>query len=188
MFKHILVAVDGSPPSNRGLASALALASDQGADVLLLHVIDELAIVPPLDLAYVPANYVDTVVDEMREHGRKVLERAEKQARERGLAVRTVLADSHGRTVAHAILAQASKARADLIVLGTHGRRGLRRLVLGSDAESVLHEATCPVLLVRTPERADATRSRKAKPARSPSADRRAAKRRAAAPATASAG
>jgi nucleotide-binding universal stress UspA family protein len=166
MFKQILVAVDGSSTSNRGLASALALASDQKADVLLLHVIDELAIVPPLDTGYVPANYIDSAMEEMRANGRKVLDQAEKQARAQGVAAKSVLADSHGRTVAHVILAQARRAHADLVVLGTHGRRGFRRLVLGSDAENVLREATCPVLLVRAPERRRATRSKAAPPRR----------------------
>jgi nucleotide-binding universal stress UspA family protein len=166
MFKQILVAIDGSPTSNRGLKAALALASDQHAPVLLLHVIDELSVIPPVDTGYVPADFVDSAIEALRERGREVLEQAGKQARDQGVPFRSVLADSNGLAVSHVILSQARKARADLIVLGTHGRRGFRRLVLGSDAENVLREATCPVLLVRAPERA----ARRAAPRRASTA------------------
>lgn len=168
MFKQILVAVDGSPTSSRGLASGLALAADQGSNVLLLHVIDELAVIPPIDMGYVPANFIDSAVEGLRERGREILDEAEKQARDHGVAARSIMADSKGLSVAHVILAQARKARADLLVLGTHGRRGVRRLVMGSDAESVLHEATCPVLLVRSPEGVRASRHKPAAATRRP--------------------
>jgi nucleotide-binding universal stress UspA family protein len=165
MFKQILVAIDGSATSNRGLNAALALASDQHAPVLLLHVIDELSVIPPMDTGYVPADYVDSAIEGLREQGREVLDQAEKQARDQGVPFKSVLADSNGLSVSHVILSQARKAHADLIVLGTHGRRGFRRLVLGSDAENVLREATCPVLLVRAPEQAARHRAPRRAPA-----------------------
>ena len=68
-----------------------------------------------------------------------------------GLRAKTVLVETVGESVADAILIQARKVRAELIVLGTHGRRGLARMLMGSDAEAVVREARVPVLLVRSP-------------------------------------
>ena len=71
--------------------------------------------------------------------------------RKHGIKVEPVLLETVGRRVADLIIKQAKKWRADVIVLGTHGRRGLSRLVMGSDAEVVLRETPIPVLLVRSP-------------------------------------
>ena len=73
------------------------------------------------------------------------------------MRTRPVLVETIGHTVADAIPEQAKKSHADLIVLGTHGRCGISRLVMGSDAEGVIRAATVPVLLVRTPRAAQPT-------------------------------
>src|SRR5208282_966463 len=73
-----------------------------------------------------------------RTGGKKLLARAEAKVRKRGIEVETVLLEAVGRRVADLIIKQAKKWRADLIVLGTHGRRVLSRVVTGSDAELVL--------------------------------------------------
>jgi len=96
---------------------------------------------------------VDKVLDDLRANGRKVLAKAEALARDRGVEAKALLVETKGASIADTILAQAKKLRADVIVLGTHGRRGLRRAVMGSDAEAVLRDARVPVLLVRAPER-----------------------------------
>lgn len=72
MFKNILVAVDGTPTSNRGLVTAIALAKEQNATLHLLHVIDDTAIFPIFDPIGVP-NYVDSMVASLRKTGRKIL-------------------------------------------------------------------------------------------------------------------
>jgi nucleotide-binding universal stress UspA family protein len=87
----------------------------------------------------------------LREEGRKLLAKAETKARQRHLKVDTVLLESFGHRVADLIVKQAKKWRADVVVLGTHGRRGLSRILMGSDAEMVVREAPVPVLLVRSP-------------------------------------
>jgi len=161
MFKRILVAIDGSPTSNRGLKVALALAKEQNASLYVVHVVDDMAISLGLDGGiYVPADYVEGLVERLRGGGRKVLAAAQKVAQKDGQTIKPVLAETLGESVAHAILAEVKKSRADLIVLGTHGRRGLSRLVMGSDAEAVLRETGVPVLLVRSgpKQRASATR------------------------------
>src|SRR4051812_46268736 len=154
MFAQVLVAVDGSATGNNGLKATIGLASDQKAALTILHVVDDMASVSYVgDLGYVPSGFVDKVLDELRANGRKVLTKAEALARERGVEAKALLVETKGGSIADTILAQAKKVRADVIVLGTHGRRGLRRAVMGSDAEAVLRDARVPVLLVRAPER-----------------------------------
>jgi nucleotide-binding universal stress UspA family protein len=80
-----------------------------------------------------------------------VLQESARIAKENGVEAETVQVESVGHHVSDFIVKEAQAWGADLICMGTHGRRGLTRLVLGSDAERVLHEATHPVLLVRPP-------------------------------------
>ena len=150
MFKQILVAIDGSPTGNRGLKAAIELASSHAASLTVMHVVDDMQSVSYIgDMGYVPADYVDKLLDDLRTSGRKVLTKAEAVARAAKVDVKSLLVESKGGTIADAILAQARKLRADTIVLGTHGRRGLRRALMGSDAESVVRESRVQVLLVR---------------------------------------
>ncbi|MFO1302232.1 MAG: universal stress protein [Burkholderiales bacterium] len=150
MFKKILVAVDGSPTSNKGYKVAVELAKSVGAKLVVLHVIDERAVGIGLSASgFVAPAYVEDVIAALRDAGRKVLAKAQREAQAKGQAIDAHLVESLGNGVAYTILAQAKKQKADLVVLGTHGRRGLARVVVGSDAETVLREAAVPVLLVR---------------------------------------
>jgi nucleotide-binding universal stress UspA family protein len=168
MFKQVLVAVDGSPTGNRGLKAAIGLASDQKAALSIVHVIDDMAGVSYVgDIGYVPAGYVDTLLADLRTHGRRILAKAEAAAREDGVDAKADLVETRGGSIADAILRHARKVRADVIVLGTHGRRGLQRVLMGSDAEAVLREARIPVLLVRAAERSPSTPRPARKTARS---------------------
>ena len=146
MFKRILVPVDGSATSNRGVEQAIKLARSDGATLLLLHVADEHAIV---QYAEGFANVTDQVLASLRENGKKVLAKAQAAVERHGINCKTVLVENLTSRVADIIVAQAKKQRADMVVMGTHGRRGIRRLVLGSDAEGVVRESPVPVLLVR---------------------------------------
>jgi nucleotide-binding universal stress UspA family protein len=151
MFKRILVAIDGSPTANRGLKLALDLAKEHDATLHVLHVVDDIVLWQSFGgEAYVPPEYVDSLLASLRAAGRKILARAEKAANKQGYPVQPLLVETLGQSVAHAVLAQARKLRVELIVLGTHGRRGLTRLVMGSDAEAIVREASVPVLLVRS--------------------------------------
>jgi nucleotide-binding universal stress UspA family protein len=172
MFEQVLVAVDGSTTGKRGLEAAIGLAADQKASLTILHVVDATAGAAYVgDMGYVPAAYVDTLLDDLRANGRKVLTAAEAVAAKAGVPAKTVLVETKGGSIADAILSQARKLKSSVIVMGTHGRRGLRRVVMGSDAEAVVREARVPVLLVRAPERAPpASRS----PGKSKSKDSRA--------------
>jgi nucleotide-binding universal stress UspA family protein len=145
-YKRILVAVDGSSASNKGLREALRLAKAGRARVCLLHVVNEFPAFAAMD--GLAAAAVD-LVPALREGGKRILARAKAVASRAGVPASTVLRERIGGPAADWIVREARRQRADLIVLGTHGRRGVRRLVLGSDAEQVVRTASVPVLLVR---------------------------------------
>ncbi len=152
MFRRILVPIDGSPPARRGLEEAIMLAKDQSARLCLLHVVDESIVTRTFDgTTYMPASYIDDFLRSLTTGGKRLIARAEARARQRRVKVDTALLETAGRRVADVIVAEAKKWRADVIVLGTHGRSGLSRVVLGSDAELVVRESPVPVLLVRGP-------------------------------------
>ena len=147
MYKKILVPIDGSPASNLGLNEAIKLAKDQGAKLRLFHLVDEYVAVSSMD-----GVTLDTgdLLDALRQTGKKIVAKAEAQARRHGLTPEAVMLESFGGRAADFIVQQAKKWGADLIVLGTHGRRGVKRLVMGSDAEQVIRTTPVPVLLVRS--------------------------------------
>jgi nucleotide-binding universal stress UspA family protein len=149
MFKRILVAVDGSPASSAGLKAAINLARDQQATVVALHVIDDSVLPVNFEGVVYPRTYVDSYFAAQEQFGSKLLGRAGASARRSDVKLEPVVVRSHSHTVADVIVAQARKLKADAIVIGTHGRRGLARVLMGSDAEEVVRIATVPVLLVR---------------------------------------
>ena len=154
MFKRILVAVDGSATSSRGFKVAVDLAKVHKAKLVALHVIDERAVGIGLSASgYVAPAFVEGMIDALRTSGKRLLAGVQRQAQKSGQAVEAHLVESLGDGVAHTILRQVRRLKPDLIVLGTHGRRGLARVVMGSDAEVIVREASVPVLLVRTPAR-----------------------------------
>lgn len=146
MFKRILVPVDGSSTSNRGVEQAVKLARSDGATLCLLHVVDERVIV---QYAEGLAGVSEQVLASLRANGQKVLAKAQAAAERQGVKCKTVLVENVMGGVADIIVDRAKRERADVIVMGTHGRRGLTRLVLGSDAEGVVRNSPVPVLLVR---------------------------------------
>jgi len=147
MYKHILCPVDGSPTSNIGMQEAIQLAKDQNAKLRFFHVID--TYVPILDMA---GDFnVAYMIDILRQNGEKVIKKANAAAEKAGVAADAQTIESIGGRAASYIVAEAEKWPADLIVMGTHGLRGVSRLVMGSDAENVLRTSHVPVLLVKNP-------------------------------------
>lgn len=144
MYKNILVPVDGSVPSMRGLAEAVKLAKGQSSNLHVMHVVNELVF---LD-GDVPELF-DVVVRSLREGGQAIIERAVAFSRENGVEPKTHLVECFGGRASDFIVEQAKDIGADLIVMGTHGRRGVSRLAMGSDAELVVRMAPVPVLLVK---------------------------------------
>jgi nucleotide-binding universal stress UspA family protein len=142
-----------------GLKHAIALAKDQRARIRLLNVVDEAvlatAMADPAGAMVLPG-----IVDSLKAEGRKVLDKALSVAEGAGAKTDAVQVSSRGRPVSDVILREARRSKADLIVMGTHGRRGLNRLLLGSDAERVLREAPVPILLIRRDSRRSSAASR----------------------------
>ena len=145
MYKTILVPTDGSDAATGGLRQAIQLAKDLNAQIRIVHIVDELV------MGSSPAYGVvmDNIIDDLRAAGKTVLQGAQKMAQDAGVAVDTQLVEAFGGRAGEHILKTAQEWPADLIVCGTHGRRGLRRIVLGSDAEYLVRRTTVPILLVR---------------------------------------
>jgi len=145
MYKRILVPTDGSDTARAGLIEACKLAKGLDAQVRLLYVVEAHLAVPPevYGVAY------HQVTESLRAGGASALLYAQTAARQLGVAAETQLVEAMGTPVGELIVKAALEWHADLIVCGTHGRRGLRRIVMGSDAEYIVRHAPVPVLLVR---------------------------------------
>lgn len=145
MYARILVGVDDSPPAMSALDEAIRLAKEQRAKLRIVHVIDEGLVVSP-NVPSVNLSETDTA---RQEQGRSLIEVARERARKEGVEPETMLLDEMTHQPGRLIVEQAVEWPADLIVCGTHGRRGVRRLLLGSDSEYVLRHTPVPLLLVR---------------------------------------
>ncbi|MBO9516252.1 MAG: universal stress protein [Variovorax sp.] len=149
MYQQILVPVDGSSTSMQGLEHAIEVAQLVKGRLRLIHVVDELSAALAMD-AY--AGYAGDWTGLLRENGAKLLEECRRKVEAAGVTVDTVLRDTLDGPVHEVVTQEAANWPADLIVLGTHGRRGAKRLFLGSSAEYILRSAPAPVLLVRSKE------------------------------------
>lgn len=147
MYRRILVATDGSRASSLAIAHAVALSSALSAELLVLHVVD-MGLLP-----LGPEVAIDThhLAAARRTEGETLLAAGLEEARAaKSRAIgRLVETDAPGQRVDGRIVEEASAWPADLIVLGTHGRRGPERLILGSVAEGVARRSEVPVLMVR---------------------------------------
>ena len=145
MYKQILCPVDGSSTSNCGMAEAIKLAKEQNAKLRFLHVID--MYFPIID-ATGDFNVVN-IDDILRKNGNKVLKKAGAAAQKAGVASDSQMIEAIGARVSKFVVNHAKEWPADLIVIGTHGLRGVERLVMGSDAETIIRTSPVPVLVVR---------------------------------------
>jgi nucleotide-binding universal stress UspA family protein len=140
----ILHPTDFSPASRAAFAHALALAREEGAELLLVHV---LATVMPLaGEGYMSPKTYDDLQRSLRAQAQKQLDQLLAKAKAGRVRARGFLYEG---MPADAIARAARGKRAKLIVMGTHGRTGLTRLLMGSVAERVVGTAPCPVLTVR---------------------------------------
>ncbi|WP_430232053.1 universal stress protein [Nitrosomonas communis] len=144
MYRRILVPVDGSTTSNCALQEAIKLAQQHHAQLELVHVFED--ILYWVDERYI--NYAE-LQETARESSEKILIEAQALVQQGGLATGIKLLEAKGQRTANVIVAEAERWQADLIVIGTHGRTGFSRLLLGSVAEGVVRTAAIPVLLIR---------------------------------------
>lgn len=145
MYQRILVAVDGSSTADLALDEAIRLAVDQKAVLGLVTAVDQSVLV--LETPYAMPEFIDAA----RKSAEAVLEKAAARAAQAGLEVERRLTglESFTQRSAELINAEAAAWNADLLVIGTHGRRGFNHLLLGSVAEAVIRTSTVPVLLIR---------------------------------------
>jgi nucleotide-binding universal stress UspA family protein len=144
LYNRILCPIDGSPTSDRGIQEAISLAKVMDAQILFFHVID----LQPALLGVEGGVAVSGALEALRKRSVEIAEHARRLVADSGVDTNFVSVEAVGTRVSDEILAEAVKFKADLVVIGTHGRRGMRRLLLGSDAESVARQASCAVLLV----------------------------------------
>lgn len=145
MFQRILVPVDGSDTANHALRQAIELARANKGQLRIVHVVDEVSMT--LDVQTIMDDFIKAV----REAGKGILQQAVSIVRDAGLKVESQLLEitAPGKHIADVLVEDAQQWPADLIVIGTHGRRGINRLLLGSVTEKVARLATTPVLLIR---------------------------------------
>ncbi|MDO8343954.1 MAG: universal stress protein [Cellvibrio sp.] len=146
MFKRILVAVDGSQTADQALKEAIKLAKELQAQLRIVHAVD-------IANMYLSVDFIDTseISAAMIKSGQEILHKAKAVAKGAGIPVETRLIEINtlGHSIPEVIAEDAEAWPADLVVICTHGRRGLSHLFLGSVAEGVVRVATKPVLLVR---------------------------------------
>ncbi|WP_454908604.1 universal stress protein [Variovorax gossypii] len=147
MFKRILVATDGSTLSKKAVTSAIALAAQNDADLVALNVI------PRYPRSYLEgsmtfsAEDIGRIEQQWAEKAQAMLDTVSARAKESGVRIKTATANSD--LVAESIIAAAKKYKSDLIVMASHGRKGIKRLLLGSETQHVLAHSTLPVLVLR---------------------------------------
>ncbi|WP_175838611.1 universal stress protein [Burkholderia anthina] len=152
MYTNIMVAVDGSPSSKRALDEGLKMAGSSGARLFAVFVVDK-----SLLITYAGRLDPDALLDEVRRDGAAVLRNAERTISHAAVNGETEIIETElGQDIAERLQRYVVERSIDLAVIGTHGRRGVRRLLLGSVAERFLRGSSCPVLLVRSNDVAQA--------------------------------
>jgi nucleotide-binding universal stress UspA family protein len=145
-YQRILLAHDGSETSNKALAAALDMARGTGGRVRVIHAVDELASASGYE-------YSGELMRLAREQGKKILDGALATARSAGVESDTRMLEAPGKRLGEVVADEAAAWPADLVVVGTHGRRGLGRVLLGSGAESVIRLSAVPVLVIRSEDK-----------------------------------
>lgn len=148
MYARILVPIDFGSQAQRGMAEAIALARALGSKLRIVHVVDVRGMLQSMS-SYTPTPRPQ-LIEEWRAIGEDLVAKAVAQVREAGIEADSVVVCDSALRIADAVVREAQAFQAGLIVMGTHGRRGLSRLVMGSDAELVLRNSPVPVLLVRS--------------------------------------
>ncbi len=150
MYAKILVAVDESETSRHALQQAIDLAIQLSASVRMVHV---------LDMGWLPIGpevAIDTgeLITARRGVGEKIIDIAQDTAKAAGVEAEAVLIETEtpAQQVAETIAREAVRWGADLLVMGTHGRRGFQHLILGSVAEQTVRRSPGPVLLIPSPQ------------------------------------
>ncbi len=151
MFKRILVPVDGSQTSSKALKTAVQMAKESGGCLRLVHVVEASAY---LGGSGQVESYPSELIELIRQSSLKMLDDAINQAKAEGVQADAKLFDAFDGRLADMVSDAALDWQADLVVVGTHGRRGVGRMLLGSGAEQILRQTPVPVLVIRSDEAA----------------------------------
>ena len=146
VFRRILHATDFSSASRPALVKAIALAGQNGATLQIIHVLSPLVLPAGGDFAFMPAETYEAIDLRARQHAQKQLAALVARARKSGVRAAATLAEGSPH---EQVPRAARRGRADLLVIGTHGRTGVSKLLLGSVAERLVRVSPCPVLTVR---------------------------------------
>ena len=146
MYKKILVPVDGSRTAALGLREAIRLSDRRSSRLRLFHVLDLARVLG----TFTHARNSGELISGLQRKGERALRAARALAAKHRIKTESAVVSRPEDRAAIAILEEAKRWKADLIVMGTHGRRGMSRALLGSDAETVLRASPVPVLLVRS--------------------------------------
>jgi nucleotide-binding universal stress UspA family protein len=147
MYQRILVATDGSTLSKKAVRSGIELAAATGAELVALNV------VPRYPTSYFEGGMTVSPAEVARsekqwaDQGQAVVDRVRDSARAEGVKAKAVVARSD--LVAEAIISAAKKHKCDLVVMASHGRKGIKRILLGSETQHVLTHSGVPVLVLR---------------------------------------
>ncbi|MDP3619482.1 MAG: universal stress protein [Ramlibacter sp.] len=147
MYKKILVATDGSTLSKKAVRGAIGLAKSTGGSVVALYVVPRYPVSYFEGAIALDSEEISRVEQQWADKGREVVERAQREAEAAGVQLKAVTAQSD--LVAEAIVSAAKKHKCDLITMASHGRKGIKRLLLGSETQHVLANSTVPVLVLR---------------------------------------
>jgi nucleotide-binding universal stress UspA family protein len=145
MIQRILVPLDGSDTEHRVMGQAIEMARAHRAKLVLLHVVTEY----PMMVEMASVASIDVMRRSLRHYGEQVLAEATEFCSQHDVEVQSVLREVPNARAAEAIVDEVQRSSCDMIVLGTHGRTGLTRLVLGSDAQLILRSSPVPILVVR---------------------------------------
>lgn len=141
-FTRIIVPLDGSETSKAALATALQLARDTGAQLRLVHCLDEL-------VYFGGYEYSSALIDQARKDANRLLAEGLEACHAANIDASTHMIERFGQRLGQSVAEEATQWQADLIVVGTHGRRGVGRVLLGSGAEQIIRFSKVPVLTIR---------------------------------------
>lgn len=147
MYERILVATDGSPLSDKAVEHALNLAKLSGAAVVALKVVPRYPRSYLEGGATVDNTEIKRIEAQWAEQAQEVLNKIKAEGKALGVSIKTSVAKSD--LIAESIISSAEKQKADLIVMASHGRKGIKRLLLGSETQHVLTHSQVPVLVLR---------------------------------------
>jgi nucleotide-binding universal stress UspA family protein len=147
MYQRILVATDDSKLSRKAVRAAIGLAASTGASLVALHVVPRYPVSYFEGALTLPADEVGRIERQWADKGRAVVDAVAEQAEAAGVKARAVI--THSDNVAESIVSAARRHKCDLVVMASHGRKGLQRVLLGSETQHVLTHSSIPVLVLR---------------------------------------